>query len=202
MVNLTSSYGLTLNGNDLYVSEINGGKIFKIDLAENSPTPVEITTGLNFPNALTLSGNYLYISELNAKKVVRIDTTKTTPVSTDDITTESEFPSALTSNESNLYIADFSKGEVLKVSLNTTLSIDDVSSLNKTINIHPNPSTDFIYFSNLTSKKNYTILNASGVIISNGSISNQEKIDISNYASGTYFLKFNNNITSIKFIKQ
>ncbi|WP_394798363.1 T9SS type A sorting domain-containing protein [Tenacibaculum maritimum] len=38
--------------------------------------------------------------------------------------------------------------------------------------------------------------------ISNGSISNQEKIDISNYASGTYFLKFNNNITSIKFIKQ
>lgn len=80
----------------------------------------------------------------------------------------------------------------------TTMSIQDVEKEN--LNIFPNPSTDYITLSGLNKKEGYSIYSVFGVKILKGSINDNEKIDIRNFATGLYLLKFDNGYT-IKFIK-
>lgn len=73
--------------------------------------------------------------------------------------------------------------------------------LKKNIKLFPNPSIEFIQVSGLTENENYRIYNILGAEIKNGTISNNEQIDIRDFTNGLYFLKFDNG-NSIKFIKQ
>ncbi len=86
------------------------------------------------------------------------------------------------------------------ISMNTTLSIDDVSLLNS-IKLHPNPSSDFIQVSGLTTSENYSIYNILGAKISQGAVSDNQMINIENFTNGMYFMKFDNGNT-IKFTKK
>jgi len=81
-----------------------------------------------------------------------------------------------------------------------TLSTDEYS-LGKKIALFPNPSNNFIQLSGLTKTESYRIYNISGAEIKSGTISNQEKIDISKFSVGLHFLKFENGNT-FKFIKE
>jgi len=81
-----------------------------------------------------------------------------------------------------------------------TLSIDDLALSNQ-INVYPNPSSNFINISNLNTLESYTILNILGKEISQGSVSENNPIDIENFATGLYFLHFDNGIVK-KFIKK
>lgn len=69
------------------------------------------------------------------------------------------------------------------------------------IEVYPNPSTDFIQVSGLKNTENYTIYNVTGQQIGNGTMTNNEKINIQNLSNGMYFLKFNNAET-FKFVKK
>jgi hypothetical protein len=73
--------------------------------------------------------------------------------------------------------------------------------LDNKVNLFPNPSSEFIQFSGLTTKVNYTIYNILGKEVKNGIISNQEKVEVKNLNNGLYFLRLDNRNT-IKFIKQ
>jgi len=73
--------------------------------------------------------------------------------------------------------------------------------LNKKIKLFPNPSSEFLQISNLKSKESYSIYNVLGAEIKNGSISNNEQIDIRNLTNELYFLKFLDG-TTIKFLKK
>ena len=86
------------------------------------------------------------------------------------------------------------------ISINTTLSIDDVSLLGS-IKLHPNPSSDFIQVSGLTTSENYSIYNVLGAKISHGAVSDNQMISIENFTNGMYFMKFDNGNT-IKFTKK
>lgn len=68
---------LFLNGTDLYYST--ASEIFKIDITENSPTPVSVIGGLNGTVGMAMEGNTLYFSEFNAGKISKIDITDPTP---------------------------------------------------------------------------------------------------------------------------
>lgn len=68
-------------------------------------------------------------------------------------------------------------------------------------NIFPNPSSEFIKVSGLTTSQKYTIYNILGAEIKNGLISNDEQIDISSFTNGIYFLKFKGGII-LKFLKE
>jgi len=83
---------------------------------------------------------------------------------------------------------------------NTVLSIAEVSN-NSKITFFPNPSSETIQISGLKTKEYYRIYNISGAEIINGTISNQEKIDIRNFTNGLYLLKFDNGNT-LKFLKE
>ncbi len=74
---LTSSYGLVLNGNDLYIADYFGKKVSKIDITETLPiTPTTVVnTGLgsNEPYGILLNGNDLYISQPIASKIAKFN---------------------------------------------------------------------------------------------------------------------------------
>jgi hypothetical protein len=69
------------------------------------------------------------------------------------------------------------------------------------IKFYPNPSSDFVQISGLTEKMKYSLYNILGSKITEGTISNNEKIGIQNLMNGLYFLTFDNGNT-IKFIKK
>jgi DNA-binding beta-propeller fold protein YncE len=195
---LNAPYGLTFNGDDLYIAEFNGNKISKIDVASTTPSLVDVVTGLNGPMGLALSGNDLYIAEFNfGSKVSKIDITTTSTAT--DVVTGLKGASGVVINGNDLYIAEFLNNRISKLNL-STLSITD-NSFNQSLNISPNPSSNFIQILGLTKRENYLIYNTLGLKINNGSISENEKIDIQIFSNGIYFIKFENGFT-LKFIKE
>ncbi|MCL6294524.1 T9SS type A sorting domain-containing protein [Jejuia spongiicola] len=87
----------------------------------------------------------------------------------------------------------------LEIECGNTLSNNN-HDFREEVSIFPNPSSDYITISNLEFSKNYTIINYLGQEVMDGTISNNEKIDIRSFNNGLYFLKFNNEYT-VKFIK-
>jgi chitinase len=81
-----------------------------------------------------------------------------------------------------------------------TLSTNDFQTENK-LSIFPNPSSDYLFISNVKIEKHYTIRNVLGKSILNEDISYESEIDISSLVAGIYFIQFDNG-TSIKFIKK
>ena len=72
ITDLNRPIGLVFNGNDLYFTEANIGKISKIDITETTPNATDVVTGLGTPYTLALNGNDLYIAEIPANKISKI----------------------------------------------------------------------------------------------------------------------------------
>ena len=101
--------------------------------------------------------------------------------------------------------------EAANTVLNTdwTIITEEVASVNENINtfkIYPNPATDFLNIELPTNNEfeTFSIFDIIGNEIFSGTINNNEnlKINIQNYNSGIYFIKFQSDNTIIKkFIK-
>ncbi len=83
---------------------------------------------------------------------------------------------------------------------NEAASTTDFQAKSK-LTIFPNPSSDYLFISNLKKEEHYTIRNVLGKSFLQGYVSDKSKIDIGNLISGIYILQFDNGI-SIKFIKK
>ena len=159
----------------------------------------DVVTRLNGPFNLIFNGNDLYISEFDGNKISKIDITAPNPTAT-DVVTGLNSPTGLALNENDLYISEFRGNKISKVNT-TILSVDDISVINNSLKVYPNPTSEFIQISGFKNTENYSIYTVMGLEISKGSISIDEKIDVKNYSNGLYFLKFENGNT-IKFIKE
>lgn len=88
---------------------------------------------------------------------------------------------------------------VLQSSLSTTSFLNE-----QTIDIFPNPSTNFIYFNNSKLKTNHSkLFNSMGTLVAEyhyKSFSPKQEIDISSQPSGVYFLKLGS--TTLKLVKR
>lgn len=85
--------------------------------------------------------------------------------------------------------------------LSVTTRVLSVEQFNyDTIKVYLNPTSDFITITGLNNTMNYSIHNVLGIEILNGTINDYDKIDIKNFSTGLYFLKFENGDTH-KFIK-
>lgn len=80
-----------------------------------------------------------------------------------------------------------------------TLSLENIKLINRDLSIYPNPSASFIQVSGIVEKEDYRIFDYLGREIKQGSISNEEKIEIKTFSHGVYLFKINNNM--LKFIK-
>ncbi|WP_010522240.1 DUF4832 domain-containing protein [Aquimarina agarivorans] len=93
---------------------------------------------------------------------------------------------------------------LLQTISSVTLGLEDYS-INKKILIHPNPTSDFITIElKNNNEEKIKIYNIYGQLIRVTSISNNQKLDISELPNGTYFISLQNNKSStstLKFIK-
>ena len=82
-----------------------------------------------------------------------------------------------------------------------TLSVDDSSF--ETLNIYPNPTKDILHFKGLTNEYyNVSISDFLGKKILNTTVNANNGLDVSQLNSGIYIIKFENNNTTYKFIKE
>ena len=79
------------------------------------------------------------------------------------------------------------------------LGINDIEAQNE-IKLYPNPSSDYISFSNQEVSMNYCIYNAIGSKIVEGYINPNDQILVQNLKTGVYFIQLENGRT-MKFIK-
>lgn len=84
---------------------------------------------------------------------------------------------------------------------NTTLSINNFSTINNSVQLYPNPASNFIQISSLNKIENYKIFDVLGSEMKTGIIGDKMKINIQSLTNGLYFLKLENG-KSIKFIKK
>ena len=101
---------------------------------------------------------------------------------------------------SNFHGLNYTAFSEIAFASNNILSTNDII-IKKSVKIFPNPSVNYIQIQGLTKTENYRIYNITGSEISKGSINTNEKIDVSNYSNGLYFLKFENGDT-FKFLKE
>ena len=118
ITDLNRPIGLVFNGNDLYFTEADIGKISKIDITETTPTAIEVFSGLSSPYTLALNGNNLYIAEYGADKISKIDITETTPTAT-DVVTGIQVPYGLALNGDDLYISTLQQ-KIIKIDITAT----------------------------------------------------------------------------------
>lgn len=115
---LSGPLGLVLNGNDLYVAEVDGNKVSKIDVSATNPNPSDVITGL-FTFRLAISGNELYISQPQANLISKTDISATTPTTT-PVILGTNGPSGLAFDGNDLYVAASDVNEIIKLDISTT----------------------------------------------------------------------------------
>ncbi|RCW92820.1 LamG-like jellyroll fold domain-containing protein [Winogradskyella arenosi] len=83
-----------------------------------------------------------------------------------------------------------------------TLSLDDPLTPNTpSISLYPNPASDYVQVSGMTANERFSIYNILGSKMFQGTASNNDKIEVSNFPKGVYIIKFENGNT-IKFTKR
>ena len=84
----------------------------------------------------------------------------------------------------------------------TEENIKEIKTKNYEVKIYPNPATDKLFVKNVSAKSTYSIFDATGRLVSEGSIVDGE-INVSKLVKGTYVISFTNdgNSTKTKFIK-
>ena len=86
-------------------------------------------------------------------------------------------------------------------SLGTLLAVEDAKKVN--LEIYPNPASDILNITKVSSSANYNIYNASGQLVTKGNIYNN-KVNVSKLPKGIYFIEVQEKGQSskVKFIKK
>ncbi|MDH6251998.1 hypothetical protein M2347_001725 [Chryseobacterium sp. H1D6B] len=87
------------------------------------------------------------------------------------------------------------------LNFSATLGTQEAIIKNTDLSVYPNPADSFIQVAGSVTNGKYTIYDVSGNQMSKGTVAANEKINVSNLASGVYVLKFENGKTA-KFIKK
>ena len=82
-----------------------------------------------------------------------------------------------------------------------TLAVSDINILKGTIQIFPNPSSDYIQIKALTKAEKFKIYNEFGAVLKAGTTDDNMKINVQGLTNGLYFLKLESGKT-FKFLKE
>jgi hypothetical protein len=115
---MVGAYGLAAYGNEMYVSDRFGDKLYKFDYTSATPTLIEVAT-ISVPNDLTVVGNYLYIttgSFLSGTGIYRMDLSAPTPM-LETVYSTADRTNGPTIIGDELYFADPSINAIRKLDL-------------------------------------------------------------------------------------
>ena len=192
---------IVVNGNYLYISSSAYDRIYVTDL---SSTNLELTSAglIDFSSSITFDANgNLYCSVYNWISAENVDNLSilNSENNFEEIASQLNEPQHITISDNIIYIYEREPTKISKLDLSSVLSINEFD-LSDEIKIFPNPSSNFINISGLTKLENYIIYDILGNEIINGTIGNNQKINIQNLSNGFYLLKVNNK-NKIKLIK-
>lgn len=178
--------------NILYIT--NNG-IRSVDVSATTPTLTLVKSG--FLEAIHIVDDYIFYSDTGAIKKF--------PISNPDnvitlVTTGEVYARDLVNIGQTLYITDKEFDRIATI-VDATLDVNTILSKNNDINVYPNPTQDFLYFSENIVE--VTVFDLTGRLIKSFS-GNQVKIDISTLSNGNYILKGETELGeqfNVKFIK-
>lgn len=191
---------IVFDEDELYVISdhvVDGSSIYKIDVTSSEPVIDRFLYPEGGAISMLFKENDLYVVEHSNRRISKVDANLTQlPVI---IATGLNYPLDIVLYGDDIYIAELTK--ISKVNTNSLLSVNN-NPLKQSIEIYPNPSASFIKISGLTNnKETYKIYNTMGLELGKGVVSQDEKIDIKDFANGLYLIKLNEKNIS-KFIKQ
>ncbi|GGF04010.1 T9SS type A sorting domain-containing protein [Flavobacterium limi] len=196
------------------IEAVGSTRIWKLDVTNGTPgTPVAFYT--DTPGDAFYKGeiynNFIYLNNDNSQpNVKRIDLNSGTPTTSVAVTgfdfngNTPDVGEMVADGNNNLYFfADYYNGTtstylLYKVNL-STLATQDFEKAPK-VTLYPNPSADSIGFSNLEDSSDYHIFGIDGKVVKKGSVSNDERVNVSHLTTGVYTVLLGNK--SFKFIKQ
>lgn len=128
---LDNPYSLSLNDNDLYISEYTINKILKVNHTDQPPTPITITNTISGPTETLLIGNELYISEHLGNKISKINITDSISAPS-DVVLGLNGPTGLCLKGNILYISEYLGNKISKIDItsNSPIITNVVTGLN------------------------------------------------------------------------
>lgn len=121
------------------------------------------------------------------------------------------FTKVLLMNENKIIAGGFAKDtlgifQIAAVAFNSILysGIDKIESNNLELKIYPNPSDQFVNFTNLEPNSIISISNLTGQLLIQTKLNETQELDISNLSIGIYFIRveFSDMTQTVKFVKQ
>ncbi|MEL1255162.1 T9SS type A sorting domain-containing protein [Flavobacterium sp. DGU38] len=206
--------------NFLYVTEWSGAEvngatnILKLDVTTGTPTAA-IAYYNDAPGDFFYKGeiynNYIYLNRDSSPQVIkRIDLNSATPTASLAVSgfdfngNNPDIGEMIADGNNNLYFfGDYYNGTtttylLYKANLNS-LATQDFEKSPK-VALYPNPTSDFISFSNLEDSSEYQIISIDGKVVKTGNTNADEKINISHFTTGVYTARLG--YKSFKFVKK
>lgn len=118
VTDLSGPWGIVLYEDDLYIAEVDGYKVSKINLSASNPGATDVITGI-FTFKLALSGNELYISQPQANLISKINISATTPTIS-PVILRINGPSGMAFYGNDLYVAASDVHEIKKIDVSAT----------------------------------------------------------------------------------
>jgi hypothetical protein len=179
----SATNGICIYNNSLYATNNAIGELVKYNL--NSSTPSREIIFNNFEGrGLTVRNNKIYSTGDSPTKIFEID-----PIN--EIFTEIAQPNIPTgwdiiTNSNSIFVSNLEGGEVLKFDF-ANLSVENFT--NKSLNLYPNPTSDFIEFSEIFQNSEIVIYDLNGRIIKKAKLKNTNKLNISDLQNGIYIIQ-------------
>ncbi len=184
------------HNHNLWVMHDNGTKISKLTVLTADRVSTEVFSDLPPSKSMKAVDNYAYITQHYENKIFRFNL--------DDPNPEIE---EVVQFDINAFDSEYYKGDLyytlkeeqkVMVLRNVVTSIDIPEFLHTTIS--PNPSSDFVSLTSLTSPTTIEVYNSSGELVITKHVNPNEEIDISHLVNGTYTIRTEKNLFG-RFVK-
>jgi hypothetical protein len=129
---VNNSYGLAIDGDNLYIAAVFENSIYHLDWTETNPTPSILIDSLERPNGIAFHDGYIYAC-LNSNtdsqdKIVRIDISQPNPIAEDFVVLTN--PTGIVFRNNEMYISSGTSIYYVDTESNNPTPIELLSDLN------------------------------------------------------------------------
>lgn len=167
-----------------------GTKVAKIDPTQTNPVPEMVMENLESNiYSLIFYEDKLLIGMSLISKISMVDFSQDPLVLEDFMDTETGRPTAFAIHNDDLYVAGGIGNNIFKIEgLSMLLSVEEVQPF-IAVKMFPNPSQNVITILGIQEPYTFEILNSNGQQVLEGKRSQTNSIDVSNLATGLYYIK-------------
>lgn len=200
LTDVSTPTDLTIKGDYIYFAEKTKGMIFRKFIYERSTLYKEIIISkLDHPEGIAINGEYLYFSSTSNNLISRINISGGRTAVVERVAEVNEPGARLAFRNNDLYISQSTEGAIYRLN-SYTLAVEN-SSLKNKVRLHPNPTSGYLEFKNLKNGSEINIFSLQGENMMSFKFSQDEKVDVSSFETGTYLLSIDGKET-YRFIKE